>query len=373
MRCPPRSRFRGGTRVCAWYRALRLLSVPKTSKSLLLANPTARTGKAEKTIKRAMEALAAVGLDPEFLPTRPEGTVDALAERLEREDVRRVVYLGGDGTFAEAAKGIILARERGGVDVPLAMLPMGTANNQGRSFGIMAGDKALEDNVRVVAEGVEQWLDVGRVRALDPRGEVIADDLWFDSMGFGLSARILAQRNRDVRAVDRIPLLKNLYRDKVLYVGAGFNSFFRTMAERMRFSIEITTDGEVHEYTGCTDIVVNGTLLYGGDWIFYEHSKPDDGKFEVIVMQGHGDWFRNTIASHKRNPVTDDDREQVGLNHNRKVVQGSEIELRVFRPEHVDPLPGQIDGEEFVSADHYQVENLFHYLRIIVPEERGWV
>ena len=36
-----------------------------------------------------------------------------------------------------------LGRERAGVDVPLGMLPMGTANDQGRSFGIVAGVKAL--------------------------------------------------------------------------------------------------------------------------------------------------------------------------------------------------------------------------------------
>src|SRR5690606_12089291 len=102
--------------------------------SILVANPTARTGKAERAIQRALEGLTAAGLEPEFFPTLPEGrTVASLADRIEREDVARVIYLGGDGTFAESAKGIILARERAGIDVPLGMLPMGTANDQGRS------------------------------------------------------------------------------------------------------------------------------------------------------------------------------------------------------------------------------------------------
>jgi hypothetical protein len=33
----------------------------------------------------------------------------------------------------------------------------------------------------------------------------------------------------------------------------------------------------------------------------------------------------------------------------------------------------QIDGEEWVSTDHYRIENLFHHLRIIVPEDPRWV
>lgn len=345
----------------------------KRTRTLLVANPTARTGKAKRAIDAAMQGLEAAGLDPEFLPTEPDGkTVDSVAARLEREDVARVAYLGGDGTFAESAKGIILARERTGMDHPLAMLPMGTANDQGRSFGILAGSKALARNIEIIAAGVERWLDVGRIEALDEHGDVVARDLWFDNTGFGLSARILAQRNRDMKVVSKIPLLQSLYRDKVLYVGAGFASFFKSMAERTRFSCAVMVDGEAHEYTECTDLVVNGTVLYGGDWIFHEGSQPDDGKFEVVPFSGYGDWVRATIQSHKKNPITDDDRAQMGI-ANRRVAQGKNIEVRIFRPEHVDILPAQIDGEEFVSTDHYRIENLFHHLRIIVPEDATWV
>jgi diacylglycerol kinase family enzyme len=118
--------------------------------------------------------------------------------------------------------------------------------------------------------------------------------------------------------------------------------------------------------------VVNGTVLFGGDWIFSENSQPDDGKFEVLPFQGHGDWARATIQSHKHNPITDDDRAQIGI-AKRTVLQGRNIEVRLFRPDHVDEIPAQIDGEEFVSANHFRVENLFHHLRIIVPEGRSWI
>ena len=341
--------------------------------SLLVANPTARTGRAQKTIDRALSCMREAGLHPEFFPTMPEGaTVAALAQRLEKEDVARVVYLGGDGTFNESAKGIILARERTGIDTPLGMLPMGTANNQGRSFGILAGEKALARNVEIIREGTEMWLDVGRVQALDANGEVFAQDLWFDSTGFGLSARILAQRNKDVRRVAALPIIRNFYRDKILYVGSSLNTFVRSIAGRVRFSCEATVDGVVHEFTNVTDVVINGTLLYGGDWIFAPEGIADDGLFELVIFRGYGDWASATIRSHKRNPVTDDDREQVGLPV-RSVWPGKTFEMRLFRPENVESIPAQLDGEEFVAADHYRVENLFHHLRILVPEDRHWV
>jgi diacylglycerol kinase family enzyme len=348
-------------------------AVATSRRSLLVANPTARSGKAKRYIQAAMEVLAESRLDPEFFATLPEGaTVGALAERLEREDVGRVIYMGGDGTFAEAAKGIILARERSGVDVPLGMLPMGTANDQGRSFGIVAGVKALPRNVDVIAAGVEQWLDVGRIEALDQGGEPVATDLWFDSCGVGLSARILFQRNRDREFVERMPFVRSVYRDKLVYTSAALRSLLSGMVTRTSFSVELTIDGETSEVSGVTDLLVQGTILYAGDWIFDDTAKPDDGRFEVVVMRGHADWAAAAIGGHKRNPVTGDDLEVLGMAR-REVPKAKHIEVRLWKPAGLEVVPAQIDGEEWVSTNHYRIENLFHHLRIIVPEDPHWV
>lgn len=345
--------------------------------SLLVGNPTARSGRAAAAIAAAMETLKKARLEPEFFSTLPEGrTVPALAQRLERDDVARVIYLGGDGTFAETAKGIILARENHGVDVPLGMLPMGTANDQGRSFGILAGLGALARNVEIIAAGVEQWLDVGKVEALSGAGEPVHRDLWFDSWGVGLSAQILAKRNRDRKIVAKIPVLRELFRDKLVYLRAGLSSLaksaLKSVVGRDRFGAVITIDGETVEPTGVNDIVIKGTILYGGDWIFGPTSKPDDGKFEVIIVRNPADWGAAAIAAHKRNPVTSDDLAVLGLSA-RTIPRGSIIDVRIFRPEGMGPVPAQIDGEEYISADHYRIENLFHYLRIIVPADPHWV
>ncbi|MCA9651421.1 MAG: hypothetical protein H6712_28335 [Myxococcales bacterium] len=342
-------------------------------RSLLVANPTARSGKAKRYIDKAMEALEASRLQPEFFATLPDGaTVEALAERLEKDDAARVIYMGGDGTFAEAAKAIILARERSGIDVPLGMLPMGTANDQGRSFGVVAGVKALDRNVEIIAAGIEQWLDVGRIEALDDNGDPVATDLWFDSCGVGLSARILFQRNRDREFVERVPLVRRVYRDKLVYTSAALRSLLSGLVTRQSFAAELSIDGETTELTGVTDLLVQGTILYAGDWIFDDTAKPDDGRFEVVVLRGTADWAAAAIGGHKRNPVTDDDLEVLGVPR-REVPKGKTIELRLFKSAGLDVIPAQIDGEEWISTNHYRIENLFHHLRIIVPEDPHWV
>jgi len=351
--------------------------VPKPRISLLVGNPTARSGKAAKAIEAAMAGLTEARLQPEFFSTLPDGaTVAALAQRLERGDIARVIYLGGDGTFAETAKGIILAREQYGIDVPMGMLPMGTANDQGRSFGVRAGVKALPTNIKVIAAGIEQWLDVGKVDAFDAAGEPLLRDLWFDSWGMGLSAQILAKRNRERKIVARIPLVRQIYRDKLVYLRAGLSSYIKNMLKsligRARFAAEVRIDDQTIKYEALNDIVIKGTMLYGGDWIFAPDSKPDDGKFEVILVKNSADWGAAALGAHKRNPVTGDDLAVLGLSP-RVIPSGRVIEIRVTRPSGMPPLPAQIDGEEFLPADHYRIENLYHYLRILVPEDAHWV
>ncbi|MCH9685183.1 MAG: hypothetical protein K0V04_27350, partial [Deltaproteobacteria bacterium] len=98
----------------------------------------------------------------------------------------------------------------------------------------------------------------------------------------------------------------------------------------------------------------------------------DDGRFEVVVVRGHADWAAAAIAGHKRNPVTGDDLEVLGVSR-RAVPKAKHIELRLFKPAGLEVIPAQIDGEEWVSANHYRIENLFHHLRIIVPEDPHWV
>ena len=346
--------------------------LPRQNRTLLVANPTAKSGRAQRYIDDAVAVLEDADLEPEFFATLPAGrTVAELATRLEHEDVARVVYMGGDGTFAEAAKGIILARERTGLDVPLGMLPMGTANDQGRSFGITSGVRALRTNVEIIARGAEQWLDAGRIEALDAEGKAVAQDLWFDSCGIGLSAQILAQRNREREWVEKVPLLRRIYRDKLVYTSTTVRSLVRGMIGRANFECELSVDGQPIECESVTDILVQGTIIYAGDWIFAPEAKPDDGKFEVVVLRGHADWAAAAIGGHKHNPVTRDDLEVMGLPR-RVVPSGARIEIRLTH-KRARSVHAQIDGEEFPATDHYRIENLFHHLRIIVPEAAHWV
>ena len=158
------------------------------STHLLVGKPTAQSGKNEARIERARELLEDHGVETDFLPSEPDGgTVDVVRRALRDGGYGHVIAMGGDGTFREVAAGLL---ESGRTEeVAMAMLPTGTANDQGRSFGLSALEEDLEDNAAVIAEGRETRLDAGHIAALGDGGTVARDTWFFDSAAWGMSAR----------------------------------------------------------------------------------------------------------------------------------------------------------------------------------------
>jgi diacylglycerol kinase family enzyme len=160
--------------------------------AVLVANPTAQSGKAADWIRHARARLDEAAISHRFVATEPEGaTIERVREAIDDGGARVVVYMGGDGTFAEVAKGILASKHARGVS--MGMLPTGTANDQGKSFGLDAGPWALDRNVSVIAEGYTVGCDVARL-VIERGLKEIHRDLFFDSFSIGLGAAALATR-----------------------------------------------------------------------------------------------------------------------------------------------------------------------------------
>lgn len=338
---------------------------------LLVGNPTSRTGKAAERIEEARAILDELGLAHEFASTLPNGeTVGMVAEAVRGRGFGTVVYLGGDGTFNEVAKGIHASGRAD--EVMLGMLPSGTANDQGKSFGISSGRRDLRRNVEVIRAGFSTRLDVGQVTTLTDGGEVAKQDLFFDSLGLGLSASILAFRNREIQAVKKMPIWREMYRDQAVYVRAAVRELALNWVTRDWFTAEIRVDGAVHVLDRLSDLTISNTPLYAGDWIIDVDSRHDDGMFEVAPFRGPSDWTSKLIVHHKRVPITEDMLNRIGVSHTPHF-KGSTIDIQILRPNRDKRLPAQLDGDEFPPADHFVVKVLPRRLRIIVPENYHWI
>lgn len=121
--------------------------------ALLLANPIC-LARHETTLDALQAHLARHGIEAEaeLVVARPD--VLAYRERLRRDPPERLIVAGGDGTLHQAAN--ILA----GSDVPLGVLPFGTANDFARTLGLPL---ETERAIALIAEAPPRQVDLGRL------------------------------------------------------------------------------------------------------------------------------------------------------------------------------------------------------------------
>jgi diacylglycerol kinase family enzyme len=243
----------------------------------------------------------------------------------------------------------------------MAMLPTGTANDQGRSFGLDGGDDALERNLGVLVAGRETRLDAGKMVTPAHTG------WFFDSAGWGISARVLRARNEDRDYVDtHAPLLKALYRDQLVYAGALLRVFLESYVLDDTFTAEIEADGARVVLEGLTDLVVKGTRIYGGAWVLDRTSRHDDGLFEVVPFRGKLDWTARAIVDLEGNPVTEEVLDTLGVAHDRPL-RFSRAKIRIAWPAGGAVPAAQVDGEEYPATDEASIAVVPRAIRLVVP------
>ena len=87
--------------------------------------------------RRCREAAAAGGWEPSFLETTLDDRGLGLAGAAVAAGARMVVAAGGDGTVRACAQALA------GTQVPLAIVPLGTANLAARALGIPPSDRRI--------------------------------------------------------------------------------------------------------------------------------------------------------------------------------------------------------------------------------------
>ncbi|MBW2457438.1 MAG: hypothetical protein JRI68_23225 [Deltaproteobacteria bacterium] len=329
---------------------------------LLVANPTAQSGKARPRIDRAARRLRERGHEVRLLPTEPgDRTVTLVKEAIDEEGWDLVVYLGGDGTFAQVAKGILAASET----PPLGMLPSGTANDQGRSFGISSHLEDLERNLDIIEAGHLTQLDVGRVGRMGSDGRIDALEQVFHSVGWGIQPEILSERNRDRELVDSIPLVRDLYRDQAVYAGATVKRYLASWVEPTKFDVEVIADGRRRRYQRLTDLVINATPVYGGAWVLDRAAEPDDGRFEIVPIAGRRDWAGRALRDLAQSPIDHDELASLVVPQ-AEGLSATEVELHFRRPQRTE-IASQVDGEQWVSGQQFRLTVLPRALPVITP------
>jgi diacylglycerol kinase family enzyme len=329
---------------------------------LLVGNPTAQSGKNAERIERASKWLQNAGIDCDFVATLPSGETIGAVQRAvdDSAELRCVIYMGGDGTFREVASGILGSRRKD--EIAMGMLPTGTANDQGRSFGLDAGESALEKNLEVIRAAKETRIDGGLVKSGDRAA------WFFDSAGWGISARVLRERNADRSWIqENVPALGTIWRDQLVYAGALMRVFLESYVVSEKFSARITIEtGEHIDLEGLTDLVIKNTRVYGGAWVFDRTAEHDDGFFEIIPFRGKRDWTSKAIVDFDGNPLSEEVLNEIGIEHS-KSFRAAKMDMLFAKAPGTGELNAQIDGEELEPSERVTIDVVRRALRLIVP------
>ncbi|MEN8375811.1 MAG: diacylglycerol kinase family protein [Gemmatimonadota bacterium] len=149
-------------------------------RALVIVNPQAGQDSLERLRRRLGSALTARGVAFDIVETLAQGHATELARAALGEGYGAVCAAGGDGTLAEVATGLV------GSDVPLAIIPRGTANQVARNLGVPTD---IEGAAEVVATGRSVGVDLGRAN-----GRVFAL-----AVGAGLDAAVMAATSREMK------------------------------------------------------------------------------------------------------------------------------------------------------------------------------
>ncbi len=331
---------------------------------VLFANPTAQSGRARDAIRQAEDMLGVAGVPHRFVATEPNrGTVELVRRTIDDDGVRVVIAMGGDGTFAEVAKGVLASAHA--PEVAMGMLPFGTANDQGKSFGLATGASALPANIAVIAAGAVTAIDAGRIEVkADER--TLHRDLFFDSASIGFGADALIARNHDRELVGKIPLVGMVYRDMLVYAGAVLRKFAESYVSDVKFDLAVEIDGHPYSFDSLLDVIVKNTAVFGGEWVLDPDTRPDDGKLELVPIYGRRDLTSKLFASLRHLPINGDTLRDLGIEHSEPIA-GRRFVITVTQPGQAGWPAAQLDGEEIPAGRRYLIEALPRCLNLIVP------
>lgn len=143
-------------------------------KVFVIFNPFSGRGRGAALVEPVLAAFSAGGAVEHGL-TQKAGDEARLAQQAIGRGFRKIVAVGGDGTWSNVANAILEA----GSDCRLALLAAGTGNDFAKTLGAPVADPAT--TAKLVVEGGDLRVDVGRIE----------DRHFLNIAGFGFDIAVL--------------------------------------------------------------------------------------------------------------------------------------------------------------------------------------
>ncbi|MEA5570368.1 lipid kinase [Calothrix sp. UHCC 0171] len=265
-------------------------------RALLLINRHSRQGQTK--LSEAIAYLEKLGFDViEESTEHPQHLAEVIHQYKNKVDI--VIVGGGDGTLNAAVDCLVETQ------LPLGILPLGTANDLARTLGI---PNSLPEACQVIATGEEKQIDLGWVNGKH----------FFNVASLGLSVKITQRLTK--KAKKRWGIL------------AYAATALQVIWESRPFSAEIHVNGESIAVKTVQIAVGNGRY-YGGGMAVVHDATIDDQRLDLYSVEIQHWWQIIPLLPAMRNGRHIHWREV-------RVLQGQDIEIFTRKPR-----PINTDGE----------------------------
>ncbi|MEH2209864.1 lipid kinase [Nostoc sp.] len=290
-----------------------------SSRALLLVNRHARQG--QKGLSEAIQSLKTLGLDLiEESTEDPKHLAEVILRYKHKVDL--VIIGGGDGTLNAAVDALIETQ------LPLGILPLGTANDLARTLGI---PNSLNEACKIIGDGHSQRIDLGCVNGKH----------FFNVASMGLSVKITQRLTKEVK--------------RRWGVFAYAATALQVLLEARPFTAEIAINGELVRVKTVQIAVGNGRY-YGGGMAVADDATIDDQRLDLYSLEIEHWWQVILLLPSMR---------QGRHIHWQSVRshQGQEIEIRTRKPRAINT-----DGEiTTYTPAHFRV--IPKAIAVFVPPE----
>ena len=223
----------------------------------LMHNPTA--GDEQFSGDELLEMVRDAGYKAVYQSTKDDDYASAL-----KDPGDLVVAAGGDGTVRKTATRLI------GREIPLAILPLGTANNISKSLGITGSPRQL---IAGWARAPRKKFDVGV--ASGPWGK--KEKRFIEAAGCGLLTRVMsdldAKEEEDPTYFERTP-------DPL---GLARSALRETLSDYRPHDLQVTLDG--HDFSGQYLLLEAMNIrLIGPNLELVPEAEPADGYLDVVFL-----------------------------------------------------------------------------------------
>jgi diacylglycerol kinase (ATP) len=243
----------------------------------LLHNPNAGGGDFSR--KRLMSLIRSAGFDCSYSSTKDKGW-----EKIEANDGDFIVLAGGDGTIRKVA-GKLLDK-----NLPIGVLPLGTANNIAKTLGLHPDNMTIEDIVEAWSDKQIKKFDVGRLQGIKKT------KFFLEGVGYGVFPRLMKEMEKLAKKSKPEKQMKTaleVLHDIILTSKAKF--------------CKVEIDGADHSGNFLLAEVMN-TQSIGPNLNLAPFADPGDGELEVVLIaerqrQDFADYVLNKINGKEAPPI----------------------------------------------------------------------